>query len=806
MGLFDKLKGKVEQKLQELNINERPGYQQPIYNPGYQQPVYQNGPPAVPQRDYYNSNYSNGGNSDVNNYNNNNSRDRVKSVQSQGNLGDGNVDDLFGDPISSDAPVQQIKSSGTHPVPLPEFYQQKGPIETNNFYGNMLVEKQNLPVWTHPYSLWKCDDDQFWGLAVSCAMANQRVFGDDPNSNPCKYFFSPVGICSISLGASEFQQGIRFRVGECKRFSCGVEFTAANARDSGAKMTSKLVQGMGLITALYTGNIHPRITSKVGFQTLGPKGRTTNGLNKFILTLFDSSKWVLFSSVDSFVLRNANCIESSSQLSQSGAIIQVGRVPKNGDENAYDSAAGAYVEDMTLSGSVDDRNTAQYCFNYKIAGKSSSGKVVQWALPHQYRSADQCMSNERITNAELDSTCKGAMQAYLTSRFVMNEQLPPQELQYDPYIEGKGCPGYSAQAIERIREVARQEIDSFDVVNVSNTDSMYTSGKILDKGAFMLYVAGFVLKDEQLAQKQLVKMKQAFERFIENRQQAPLVYNSTWKGVVSSAGLQDGNFYSDFGNCFFNDHHFHYGYHIHAASLVALADQKFGDNTFLSKSKDWVNTLARDICNPSERDQYFPVLRSFDFFHGHSFANGLFAHGDGKDEESSSEDYHCYYGVKLWGRVTGNKQLEQLGSLILAIERRAMNLYMLYSSDNDVVPSNFRGNKVSGILFENKIDHATYFGMNKEYIHGIHMIPVTPISNYMRKTRFVKEEWDQIRLGDLARSIDSGWKGLLYLNSAVIHPKEAWNFFNDVNFQDRWLDNGMSRTWSLAYCAGMGGR
>lgn len=802
MGLFKKLKGRVEETLEELNINERPRYQQPIYSSGYQQPIGQNLAPAIPERDYYNCNNNSGSNRNGGNHNNYNSGEQLNNVKGQGNSGNGKVDDLFSEPISLDGPVSQIPSSNNHPVPLPEFYQQKGPIETNNFYGNMLVEKQNLPVWTHPYSLWKCDDDQFWGLAVSCTTASQRVFGDDPNSNPCKYFFSPVGICSISLGASEFQCGIRFRIGECKRFSCGVEFTAASGGNSG-KMTSKLVQGMGLITALYSGNIHPRITSKVGFQRLDPKGRTANGLYKFILTLFDSSKWVLFSNMDAFSLRNANCIESSSF--QNSAIIQVGRVPKNGDEGAYDLAAGAYVEDVTLSGNVGNQNNAQYSFNYRIGGRSSSGKVVQWALPHQYRSADKCMSSERISNAELDSTCKGAMWAYLTKRLVMNEQLPPQELQFDPYVEGKGCTGYSERAIRRIREVASREIDSFDVVNASNTDSMYTSGKILDKGAFMLYVVGFVLKDEQLARKQLLKMKQAFSRFIQNKQQAPLVYNSTWKGIVSSAGLKDGNFYCDFGNCFYNDHHFHYGYHIHAASLVALADRKYGDNTFLNECKDWVNTLVRDVCNPSEKDRYFPVFRSFDFFNGHSFANGLFAHGDGKDEESSSEDYHCYYGVKLWGRVIGNVQLEQLGSLILAIERRAMNLYMLYSSDNDVVPANFKANKVSGILFENKIDHATYFGMNKEFIHGIHMIPITPMSNYMRKTRFVREEWEQMRLEELVRGIDSGWKGLLYLNSAIIEPGEAWKFFNDENFQDAWLDNGMSRTWCLAYCAGMGG-
>ena len=45
-----------------------------------------------------------------------------------------------------------------------------------------------------------------------------------------------------------------------------------------------------------------------------------------------------------------------------------------------------------------------------------------------------------------------------------------------------------------------------------------------------------------------------------------------------------------------------------------------------------VNTLVRDASNPSTNDGYFPVSRSFDWYHGHSWAKGLFDSGDGKDQ------------------------------------------------------------------------------------------------------------------------------------------------------------------------------
>ena len=133
----------------------------------------------------------------------------------------------------------------------------------------------------------------------------------------------------------------------------------------------------------------------------------------------------------------------------------------------------------------------------------------------------------------------------------------------------------------------------------------------------------------------------------------------------------------------------------------------------------------------------------FDWFHGHSWAAGLFEAGDSKNEESSSEDVMFAYGLKMWGQTSGNAAMEAQGNLMLAVLARSLNSYFLYSSDNDIEPANFIGNKVSGILFENKIDHTTYFGDNLEYIEAIHMIPLEPSSAYIRRSSFVQQEWEQ---------------------------------------------------------------
>lgn len=98
-----------------------------------------------------------------------------------------------------------------------------------------------------------------------------------------------------------------------------------------------------------------------------------------------------------------------------------------------------------------------------------------------------------------------------------------------------------------------------------------------------------------------------------------------WGGVVSSATYVTGNDGADFGNTYYNDHHFHYGYHILAAAAIAHLDP-----TWMQANKAYVNALVRDFANPSTKDTYFPLWRSMDWYHGHSWAHGLYASYDGK--------------------------------------------------------------------------------------------------------------------------------------------------------------------------------
>ena len=124
------------------------------------------------------------------------------------------------------------------------------------------------------------------------------------------------------------------------------------------------------------------------------------------------------------------------------------------------------------------------------------------------------------------------------------------------------------------------------------------------------------------------------------------------------------------------------------------------------------------------------------------------------------------------------------------------------SPDNTIHPAPFVPNFVTGILFMNKADHTTYFGTNKEYIHGIHMIPLTPISPFIRLKTFVAHEW-RAELANIIGNVNSGWRGILMANLAISDPLNSWTFFTSPGFQSSWLDDGASLTWYLAFTAGM---
>ncbi|KAF5525131.1 putative endo-1,3(4)-beta-glucanase [Colletotrichum aenigma] len=706
--------------------------------------------------------------------------------------------DLFAEPIGTDAPPSSITTRSDHPVPR-KGITSGGPLQTNKFYANFFLGDQTAPTYTYPYAIaWGAGKGAAasYGMTISHIDANQRVFGPNKDSGAASYFINPVGIQSMVISAQELEADTAVGMDSVTAFSARVHLKP----NSGAvpAISFPLVQGMPFVTANYSGAT-PVIRTGVFFRTVtratqDPKA----GVAKYTFQLEDGKIWRLYAYAttgDQLDLQVVNNGMAQSTKPFFGSI-QLAKDPGNG-EAVFDQAAGVYPTTVTLSGSVNG-NTGTYSLKFSKEGHQD-GKLAMYALPHHVASFD-ATTKAAVQQVLLQTPTKGNGTLVLADQWTMVEPNLPVSMGFAPWSPEKGpLTTISEQAKTVIRGIATQEV-SQDMSAQSDLDSMYFSGKALAKFAILIVAINDVVKDTGLAQSALPRLKEAFARFADNKQKFPLLYESAWGGVVSSATYVTGNDGADFGNTYYNDHHFHYGYHILAAAAIAHLDP-----TWMQANKAYVNALVRDFANPSTKDTYFPLWRSMDWYHGHSWAHGLYASYDGKNQESSSEDMMAAYAIKMWGEASGDNTMAMRGNLQLAVIARSLQSYYLYKSDNVVQPPQFIGNKVAGILFENKVDHTTFFGANIEYIQGIHMIPLLASSPFVRTPAFVKEEWDVYFSNGRVDSIVGGWRGILYGNLATIDGKTAFDFFNSPNFDPGWIDGGSSLTWYLAYAAAMGG-
>ncbi|KAF5097912.1 hypothetical protein D0Z03_001318 [Geotrichum reessii] len=558
---------------------------------------------------------------------------------------------------------------------------------------------------------------------------------------------------------------------------------------------------MGFVTAKYDGNLTPLISTQLGVNTLVRSYNGPDHVQKYVATLFNEVSWVIYVTVpngDDFSLSINQDTGEIAGNSKSKVTIQVAVLPDN-TESYYDQAAGLYPTSAKLSGSVSGTDSAFFSINYNTEGYSTSGSTLIHALPHHVESLTDSTSS-KLTSIKLDTTTKGVATGYLTNSLEFYYKLN-QKIQFLPTTDGSPI-NLSADALKKIANSANADL-SDDFNAQTNLDSTYFAGKGFDKLAYILLVVNDILGDADVSKETLDRIKSVFTLFTDNKQINPLMYDTLLKGITSTAA-QGGNTGTDFGSPYYNDHHFHYGYFIHAAAVIGYVDKQQG-GTWAEDNKAWVNALVRDVANPSSDDGYFPVFRSFDWYNGHSWAKGLFASSDGKDEESTSEDYNFAYGMKLWGKIIKDGSMEARGDLMLSILAKSLDSYFYFKEDNTVQPAQIIGNCIPGITFENKLDYTTYFGTNREYIHGIHMIPLTPVSNYMRTPEFAQHEWNIQNLSGLADSLGSGWRGILKSNQAIFDPVSSYNFFAQDNFSSDWIDGGASKTWYLAYTAALGG-
>jgi len=212
--------------------------------------------------------------------------------------------------------------------------------------------------------------------------------------------------------------------------------------------------------------------------------------------------------------------------------------------------------------------------------------------------------------------------------------------------------------------------------------------------------------------------------------------------------------------------------------------------------------LVIDIANPSAVDTYFPPLRSFDFFHGHSTVDGLLESPHGRAWTSASEDLHTAHAIKLWGYVNGNKNLQFMGSLMSAVIIRTAKRYTFMGRDNGIMPHDFKMNMVAGILFENKADHRRFKPIRPGLLSTVMTYgadsPHFTANTLSARPENCTREFDTLFWNHFHGFNCEGCRGLYVSNLATRSPKFSYQYHLDPS-NERWLDDTLSRTWGLAF-------
>ena len=227
--------------------------------------------------------------------------------------------------------------------------------------------------------------------------------------------------------------------------------------------------------------------------------------------------------------------------------------------------------------------------------------------------------------------------------------------------------------------------------------------------------------------------------------------------------------FPEFGHEKGNDHHFHYGYYLRAAAVAVKYNPQLLDS-YLPYITEMINDIA------SVDSKKYPRLRSFDVFSGHSWADANANFNDGNNQESTSEALQAWYSITLWGELANKQDWQILGASLFSIELQATKAYW-FGIGNDF-PSGYQ-HKLASIVWGGKRDFATWFSGHPMHILGIQLLPITPVSAYLRSLPHPDTFSSDIALHSNWTSHE--WADL-YLSFLSFHnPQQAKNYLDTVS-------------------------
>lgn len=410
-------------------------------------------------------------------------------------------------------------------------------------------------------------------------------------------------------------------------------------------------------------------------------------------------------------------------------------------------------------------------FNVATEVKEGSGtNVLLGLLPHQWANLSSASAQpEGYTY----SSIRGQLKTLGGNTFIVENTFKG-ILPTLPYLDNYSDGFNPAKLNEKITQIENDGLAAW-------TDS-YNEGQMMNRLIQTARIAD-EMGDTEARNKMVATIKERLEDWLkaESGEVAFLFYyNSNWSTLLGyPAGHgQDNNI---------NDHHFHWGYFIHAAAFMEQFEPGWA-----AQWGGMINLLIRDAASPDRNDPLFPYLRNFSPYAGHSWANGFATFPFGNDQESTSESMQFASSLIHWGTITGNDEIRDLGIYIYTTEQTATEEYWFDMYERTFKPGyNF---SLASRIWGNGYDNQTFWTSDIAAAYGIEMYPIHGGSLYLgHNQQYVQSLWSEIasNTGIMSNQANANlWHDVYWQYLSFTDPQAAINLYD--SYPDRGLKFGIS--------------
>lgn len=565
------------------------------------------------------------------------------------------------------------------------------PVPTNDWWSKLVKSGQADNLFNYPLTMKTVND----GLIVTYI-----PFGVIGDSSPIK-----VGLTGLNASNTTVSDYSDWTV--TMNWSSGLNNMSATA-------------GIGMPFLYFTKADNNQVAIQIS------NGNVTISDNKIIiLDASNGADFVIFAPLGSIWSKQNNVytLNENGKNYWSMAMLPQEYSNLSSEIEKLEEFAFAFPSNTAVSWEYNEK-TSKVRTTFTVSTEVKEGinnKIYQGLLPHQWGNLAE---DSPAPNGKIYSSIRGDLKILEGNTFTVENTFSG-ILPTLPNLAFKSVEFDIGGLNNKISELENSQLDLW-------TDS-YNEGQLMNRlvqtGRIANEIGNFEARD-----KILNTIKNRLENWLTytpGEIAFMFYYDPNWNSLLGypSGHGQDNNI---------NDHHFHWGYFIHAAAFIEQFEPGWVNNW-----GNMVNLLIRDAASYDRNDSLFPFLRNFSPFAGHSWANGFASFPQGNDQESTSESMQFASSLIHYGTLTNQNDIRDLGIYIYTTEQSAIDEYW-FDKNNRVFGSNQRYGLISR-LWGNSYDNGTFWTSDITASYGIELYPIHGGSFYLANdTSYVNKIWNEI--------------------------------------------------------------